>query len=97
MMYTINFLSHVKRQRYEFILKCWDFEPVNRPRFTNIVSALSISLEAMAGYLDIGAFGETAAETNSIECRESSEPRVEEQALCQASSEAVPVPNESTL
>ena len=34
---------------------------MNRPRFANIVSTLSASLEAMAGYLqlDVGAFGET--------------------------------------
>ena len=42
---------------------------MDRPQFADIVSALSESLGAMAGYLDIGAFsGEsTAAEIN--ECR----------------------------
>ena len=54
---------------------------MDRPRFADIVSTLSESLGAMAGYLDIGAFsGEsTAAEIN--ECRD----LVEEQSLNQAS------------
>ena len=58
---------------------------MDRPRFADIVSALSESLGAMAGYLDIGAFsGEstvtvTVAEMN--ECRD----LVEEQSLNQAS------------
>ena len=56
---------------------------MDRPRFADIVSALSKSLGAMAGYLDIGAFsGETTvtvAEMN--ECRD----LVEEQSLNQAS------------
>ena len=67
--------------RYKFILQCWEVDPVNRPRFTNIVDALSDSLQAMAGYLDIGAFGETIAERNKH--RETLE-SVEEQSLCQA-------------
>ena len=72
---------------------------MNRPRFANIVRALSISLEAMAGYLDISAFGGTTAETRK--CGETLE-LVEEQALCQASGEEkyqddIPIPDESTL
>ena len=53
---------------------------MNRPRFADIVSALSESLGAMAGYLDIAAFsGETiVAEIN--EYRETLE-LVEEQSL----------------
>ena len=67
--------------RYKFKLQCWEIDPVNRPRFTNIVDALSDSLQAMAGYLDIGAFGETIAERN--ERRETLE-SVEGQSLYQA-------------
>ena len=73
---------------------------MNRPRFANIVSALSNSLEAMAGYLDISVFGGTAVEIN--ECRESLE-LVGEQLLCQASSakenyqDKASVPDESTV
>ncbi len=74
---------------------------MNRPRFADIVRALSESLGAMAGYLDLGAFGETAvAEIN--ECRETLE-LIEEKALSQASSaeekcqdEAI-APDESTV
>ena len=55
---------------------------MNRPRFTNIISALSDFLEAMAGYLDIRHFGGTTMEIN--ECRETLE-LIEEQSLCQAS------------
>ena len=58
---------------------------MNRPRFADIVSMLSDSLEAMAGYLDFGAFaGETTVEMRA--CREALE-LDKEQALCQASSE----------
>ena len=39
------------------MLKCWDTEPQSRPTFSDIVISLSQSLEAMADYLDIGAFG----------------------------------------
>ena len=58
---------------------------MNRPRFADIVHALSESLGAMAGYLNIVAFsGETTvAEIN--ECRETLE-LVEKQSLNQASS-----------
>ena len=70
---------------------------MNRPRFANIVSTLSNSLETMAGYLDIGAFGGTAVEIN--ECGET----LKEQSLCPATSakekyqDEAPVPDESTV
>ena len=57
---------------------------MNRPKFANIVSTLSGSLEAMAVYLDLGAFGEeTTVETNGS--REEGSELDEEQSLCQAS------------
>ena len=76
---------------------------MNRPRFADIVNALSESVGAMAGYLDIVAFsGETiVGEIN--EYRESLE-LVEEHSLnYQASSskeecqDVAPLPDESTV
>ena len=48
------------------MLQCWDIQPENRPTFSNIVSPLSQSLEAMAGYMDIGAFGETIKQPKEV-------------------------------
>ena len=73
---------------------------MNRPRFANIVSTFSDSLEAMAGYLDISAFGGTAMEINKY--RETLE-LIEEQSLRQTLSakekcqDEAPVPDESTV
>lgn len=83
------------------MLQCWEFEPVNRPRFVNIVSALSTSLEALAGYVDIGAFEGSAMETSG-KCGETFELKVEEQSMCPTSSEEKPqdeelIPDESTV
>ena len=36
---------------------CWMFESAKRPIFTEMVESLSDSLESMAGYMHIGAFG----------------------------------------
>ena len=85
------------------MVQCWEFEPVNRPRFANIVSALSMSLEAMACYMqldNISAFGGTTEKKS--ECRESLELVEEQSALCQSSSEKkcqdeAPVPDESSV
>ena len=37
--------------------QCWSGEPEHRPSFSQLVESLSSSLEGMAGYVDIGAFG----------------------------------------
>ena len=56
---------------------------MNRPRFADIVSTLSESLGAMAGYLDIGAFSGETTVVEINECR--ARDLVEEQSLNQAS------------
>jgi hypothetical protein len=38
------------------MLKCWAKSPVKRPTFSELVVNLSISLGAMAGYLEVGGF-----------------------------------------
>ena len=52
------------------MLRCWEFNAKNRPGFAELVSSLSMSLETMAGYMDVSVLGGT---TDTIKDRESSE------------------------
>ena len=40
------------------MLQCWEIDPKSRPTFSDLVSSLSKSLEAMVGYMDVVAFGQ---------------------------------------
>ena len=39
------------------MLGCWELEPKNRPTFSEVVDSLSKSLETMADYVEVIAFG----------------------------------------
>ena len=42
------------------MLRCWEFQPEDRPRFADLLSSISMSLGTMAGYIDVSAFGESS-------------------------------------
>ena len=39
--------------RYDMMCMCWNGVPEKRPTFSELVTAISTSLEGMAGYLDL--------------------------------------------
>ena len=49
------------------MLQCWALKPDHRPSFSHLVDSLSCSLEGMAGYVHIGAFGTRFNVSNSPE------------------------------
>ena len=46
------------------MLRCWEFQPEDRPRFADLLSSISMSLGTMAGYIDVSAFGDTRESSN---------------------------------
>ena len=55
------------------MLNCWEINPKDRPAFSSLVSSLSHSLEAMAGYMDVNTFKEVSP--NAINSETSEQPR----------------------
>jgi len=39
------------------MFKCWHGDPEERPTFSELVSLLSLTLESLAGYMDVSTFG----------------------------------------
>ena len=40
---------------------CWSMDPIERPSFSHIVQHLSLILESVSGYIDVGTFESTSA------------------------------------
>ena len=41
------------------MFKCWHVDPKERPKFSELVSQMSQTLESLAGYMDVSSFAET--------------------------------------
>ena len=50
------------------MLECWEYKPDTRPTFAAIVESLSLLLETMVGYMDIGTLtdGETLQDSSPM-------------------------------
>ena len=78
---SVNLIVFLTTLRYKCLIQCWEFEPANRPQFTDIVKSLSLSLEGTAGYLQLdktSTFGGSTVESSECKGLE----LVEEQSHC---------------
>ena len=57
----VNIFTAVSTCRYTLMLHCWELDPKDRPTFAGLVNSLSQSMESMASYMDVGAFGQPLA------------------------------------
>ena len=72
-----KFSHNVLHCRYSLMRHCWETDPEDRPTFSDIVSSLSVSLEGLVGYIDIGAFG-VKAEPKPLDLETSEQPKNDE-------------------
>ena len=69
-------------------MRCWKFKPEDRPRFAELVSSLSTTLETMIGYMDVSALGDSteASSHRAISHLNDTHSMNEEHSPCQTSS-----------
>ena len=67
MLHKNNYLDTLQKFRYGLMLNCWNLDPNARPSFSDLVSSLSQSLEAMVGYMDVTAFQKPAVNGSEVE------------------------------
>ena len=49
------------------MLECWKENPDERPTFSQLVVTISSQLEGLAGYLDVGMFGDLQSSDETSE------------------------------
>ena len=77
-MYTNSYFNHAccilctmsMTCRYDLMMNCWNKSPSKRPRFSELVSEISTSLEGMAGYMELSTEPLTADLTIGEKCVE---------------------------
>ena len=55
------------------MLECWKENPDERPTFSQLVVTISSQLEGLAGYLDVGMFGDLQSSDEANESTKGAE------------------------